>query len=220
SDAKGRKNKVQDGNGVRLLTNGSLEIKNVNLNHAGYYFCLSENAIGSISESHMIYLSAVPPQLHKKFQNNTVQKGDSVHFKCVAHGDQPMTFTWYINGVAFNENSNTNDPFGQESISSPLKSNCINRYVIKQSNDDGSVTSEFAIKKADRKDSTSFICSAENSYGSENATFSLMVLEKPDAPEDVRIAGATNRTVVVEWTAPFSGNNPINKYILQYKLIA
>uniref|UniRef100_T1JE43 Down syndrome cell adhesion molecule-like protein Dscam2 n=1 Tax=Strigamia maritima TaxID=126957 RepID=T1JE43_STRMM len=147
-----------------------------------------------------IYSSAVPPQLHKKVQNDRVKNGDSVHFKCIAHGDKPMIFTWHINGQSMNA------------------SNANNGYLIKQSQDTASETSEFAIKQAGRKDSTNFICSVENYYGSENATFNLLVLEKPDAPEEVKIIEANNRTVVIGWTAPFDGNNPINKYILQYKL--
>uniref|UniRef100_T1JES5 Down syndrome cell adhesion molecule n=1 Tax=Strigamia maritima TaxID=126957 RepID=T1JES5_STRMM len=91
-------------------------------------------------------------------------------------------------------------------------------YLINQSNDTGSETSEFAINKAERKDSTTFVCSVENSYGTENATFNLLVLETPDAPEKLELIEANNRTVVVGWSEPYNGNSPINKYILQYKL--
>uniref|UniRef100_T1J767 Down syndrome cell adhesion molecule n=1 Tax=Strigamia maritima TaxID=126957 RepID=T1J767_STRMM len=201
SDSRGETDVVKNENGYKLLANGSLEIHNVNLKHAGYYFCLSNNTIGSISAMALLSIS-FPPQIHKKLQNNTVQKGDSVYFKCVAHGDQPMKFIWYVNGQAVNQTTS------------------INGYLIKQSNDTASVTSEFAIKKTERKHSTSFICSAENSYGTENATFNLLVLETPDPPRDIKIIEANNRTVVIGWQTPFDGNMPVNKFILQYKLVA
>uniref|UniRef100_T1JES3 Down syndrome cell adhesion molecule-like protein Dscam2 n=1 Tax=Strigamia maritima TaxID=126957 RepID=T1JES3_STRMM len=201
SDSRGETDVVKNENGYKLLANGSLEIHNVNLKHAGYYFCLSNNTIGSISAMALLSIT-VPPQIHKKLQNNTVRKGDSVYFKCVAHGDQPMKFIWYVNGLAVNQTTSNNG------------------YLIKQSNDTASVTSEFAIKKTERKHSTSFICSAENSYGTENATFNLLVLETPDPPRDIKIIEANNRTVVIGWQTPFDGNMPVNKFILQYKLVA
>uniref|UniRef100_T1IM02 Down syndrome cell adhesion molecule-like protein Dscam2 n=1 Tax=Strigamia maritima TaxID=126957 RepID=T1IM02_STRMM len=197
SDAQGVKNMVQNGNGYNLVKNGSLKIDHVNLQHAGYYFCLSNNTIGSISAMALLSIT-VPPQIHKKFQNNTVRKNDAVLFKCVAHGDRPMTFTWFANGQPI------------------TRANKMDGYLINQANDTGSETSEFAINKAERKDSTTFVCSVENSYGMENATFNLLKL--PMRRKKLELIEANNRTVVVGWSEPYNGNSPINKYILQYKL--
>lgn len=44
----------------------------------------------------------------------------------------------------------------------------------------------------------------------------LEVVEAPDVPSGVRVKEVWSRTVSITWSAPFTGNLPLTKYIVQY----
>lgn len=73
------------------------------------------------------------------------------------------------------------------------------------------------IPSAERTDSAQLGCIAFNLYGQSEMNTQLLVEEVPDAPNGLQVVDITSRSVSIKWSIPFSGNNPISKYIIQWK---
>ena len=48
-------------------------------------------------------------------------------------------------------------------------------------------------------------------------TNDFVILEPPDAPQDVKITEEDKRSARITWSVPYSGNSAITSYIIQYK---
>jgi hypothetical protein len=70
---------------------------------------------------------------------------------------------------------------------------------------------------AERTDSAQFACIAFNVYGQSDLNTQLLIEEVPDAPNGLQVVDITSRSVSLKWSISFSGNNPISKYIIQWK---
>lgn len=73
------------------------------------------------------------------------------------------------------------------------------------------------IDRTIRQDTGVFICSAANSYGSDDMSIQLIVQEIPEAPRNVRVTEQQSRSIGISWTYPYAGNSPVSSYIIQYK---
>ena len=102
-----------------------------------------------------------------------------------------------------------------------------------------------SINKISREDHGNYVCHAENSFGTNKTAIQLTVtgqwkmylretryrdvfcfstdslkcfiLGLPDPPLDPKVPSVGSKTVELEWKSPFDGNDPIKKYIIQYK---
>lgn len=77
--------------------------------------------------------------------------------------------------------------------------------------------SELIIINVRRSDAAMFTCVARNAYGQAERKLRLMVQEPPEAPEVVDVAHIASRSISLRWLAPFDGNSPIVKYIIEYR---
>lgn len=68
-----------------------------------------------------------------------------------------------------------------------------------------------------RSDAATFTCVARNAYGQAERKLRLIVQESPEAPEVVDVAHIASRSISLRWLAPFDGNSPIIKYIIEYR---
>jgi hypothetical protein len=91
------------------------------------------------------------------------------------------------------------------------------RYSIVEKQTIDSLVSELIIDSTERSDSGQFGCIAYNLYGQSDMNTQLLVEEVPDAPNPIEIVDISSRSVSLKWSIPFSGNNPISKYIIQWK---
>ncbi|GIY53243.1 contactin-1 [Caerostris darwini] len=97
------------------------------------------------------------------------------------------------------------------------------------------------ISSANRKDSSLFTCIAQNAYGRDDTNFQVIVqvflnsshriravlfnckssylfpTEPPDRPPSVDVTTKGSRSISIAWSAPYSGNSLILKYIIEHK---
>ncbi|KAI1289731.1 Down syndrome cell adhesion molecule-like protein Dscam2 [Halotydeus destructor] len=184
---------------MKVFENGSLVIHTVQLSDAGYYACQANNGIGSGLSKVIRIKVLIPAHFGTKFRLETVLKDHKARLKCEAKGDKPLTLSWMKDKI-------------------PLKVLDDSRYRVSESVIDDGLTSEVTITAAERKDSGLYTCVAFNSHGDDETNVQLIVQERPDGAQDVRIIDYDARSAKVSWAPPFSGNSPIIHYVVQYKV--
>ncbi|XP_076306882.1 cell adhesion molecule Dscam1-like isoform X3 [Tachypleus tridentatus] len=176
---------------------GSLHLKEVQRINGGYYTCSLKNGIENLLQKTIEVRVNVPARFEEKFHVERVHRGDSVKLECDALGDNPMTITWNKD----NERLSRVDS---------------GRYQIFDRITEGGTLSEIQVHGVDHNDNGIFTCLAKNTYGEDQRRIKLIVLEPPSAPSDVRVDQTWSRSVRITWMMPYSGNSPVNKYIIQY----
>ncbi|XP_072144764.1 cell adhesion molecule Dscam1-like isoform X3 [Dermacentor andersoni] len=173
----------------------SIELSSVSRQDVGTYRCRADNGLGQISADIQLVVR-VPARFEQKFSVESVRRGDTAILRCEALGDSPMGVTWHRN----------EDPL-------PLDSP---RLQVFESVTDRGTASELHVQGAERSDNGLFSCLAKNGFGTDRRSIKLVVLEVPSAPFDVKVEQSWSRSASVRWNAPYSGNSPVSKYIVQY----
>uniref|UniRef100_T1J582 Down syndrome cell adhesion molecule n=1 Tax=Strigamia maritima TaxID=126957 RepID=T1J582_STRMM len=185
-------------NGIAQHSNGTLSFVQATEADRGYYLCQASNGIGAGLSKVVFFNVHIPARFDIKSKNQTVKKNQMASLSCQATGDNPNTITWLANQQ-------------QISITNP-------RYKIQDTSHANGMTSEMIIPQAERGDTATYHCQVNNRYGQDEAKIHLIVQEAPDAPRNVRVLDQSKRAMQITWTEPFSGNNLIQRYIVQYKL--
>ncbi|XP_075751464.1 cell adhesion molecule Dscam1 isoform X4 [Rhipicephalus microplus] len=177
--------------------NGTLRIQNASKTDGGRYVCTAANRHGERIEKEVEVRVIVPARFEEKFKVQTVRRGEAATLQCQALGDSPMEITWSQDKKRL--------------IFAP-----VTRYEKFESNTENGVASELVIPTTDRSDAALYTCVAKNEYGSDERNIKLLVVEVPSQPLDLRILEVWSRKVNVIWSEPYSGNSPINNYIVHY----
>lgn len=186
-----------------LMPNGSLYFKKVSKASQSYFLCEAKNGIGS-GVSKVIFLKVnVPAHFDVRTKQVSIAKGKQVHLQCNILGDTPMEVKWKIQA-------------SQQYIDESSDA----RYSIRQQLLDDGMVSELGISHTYRQDSGYYLCIASNTYGKDELMIQLVVQEVPESPKNLRINSQLSRSIQISWNIPFSGNSPIDKYVMQYKLIS
>ncbi|KAG8187812.1 hypothetical protein JTE90_001187 [Oedothorax gibbosus] len=182
---------------VKSFSNGTLIISNLNKNDEGTYVCIIFNNIGQEIRKLVSLNVIVPARFEEKFQVQNVRRGETSTLKCEAVGDKPLSITWTKDKAEIDFKKHT-------------RLEKFDRDVEK------GLSSELIIRTSDRKDGALYGCLAKNEYGSDERNVKLLVVEVPAQPMDVKVKEVWSRTASIMWSAPYSGNSPITKYIIQY----
>ncbi|XP_063932439.1 cell adhesion molecule Dscam1 isoform X16 [Zophobas morio] len=180
------------------VEDGTLTINNIQKTNEGYYLCEAVNGIGS-GLSAVIQISVqAPPQFDIKLRNQTSRRGDPAVLQCEAKGEKPIGILWNINNKRL-------EPKGD------------NRYTIREEILANGVLSGLSIKRTERSDSALFTCVATNAFGSDDTSINMIVQEVPEVPYGLKVLDKSGRSVQLSWVAPYDGNSPITRYMIQYK---
>ncbi|XP_035221094.1 Down syndrome cell adhesion molecule-like protein 1 homolog isoform X10 [Stegodyphus dumicola] len=177
--------------------NGSLLLNAISKEDEGMYKCNVSNGIGSPLIQSIIVKVIVPARFEEKFTLQSVRRGETATLKCEAIGDKPLSITWTKDKAEIDFKKHT-------------RLEKFDRDVEK------GLSSELIIRTSDRKDGAIYGCLAKNEYGSDERNVKLLVVEVPNKPLDVKVKEVWSRTASITWPAPYSGNKPITKYIIQY----
>lgn len=84
-------------NVAQIWDNGTLSIRHSKVEDSGQYRCSATNFLGTI---HTIVLVKVvgAPILSETPRNESARMGDSIQFRCLAHGQPTPTVNWYREG--------------------------------------------------------------------------------------------------------------------------
>lgn len=92
------------------------------------------------------------------------------------------------------------------------------RYSVREQNLDDGTVSELGISLTYRQDSGIYVCMASNIFGQDELYIQLTVQEVPESPKNLRINSQQSRSIQISWNQPFTGNSPIEEYVVQYKI--
>ncbi|XP_055938269.1 cell adhesion molecule DSCAM-like isoform X1 [Argiope bruennichi] len=182
---------------IRLESNGSLTIINVQNEDSGHYQCQVSNGIGEGLKKTVSLSIKVPARFENKFQVETVRWGETAILHCEAFGDKPITLTWTKSQMPISEKEST-------------------RYEVYDSTSELGTTSELHVQVTDREDNGLYVCIAKNAFGKDERTVKLVVLEVPGPPSDVRVEQTWSQSATVRWNVPYGGNSPITFFVVQY----
>ncbi|XP_055948841.1 cell adhesion molecule Dscam2-like isoform X4 [Argiope bruennichi] len=183
---------------VQILENGSLIIKEASKEDSGHYMCQATNDVGS-GLSTVVYLKVhVAAHFKDKFKAITLTRGQSATLTCRAIGEKPLALSWAKDRHPFDPSFEPRYSFEERIFSEGMEA------TIK-------------ISSANRKDSSLFTCIAQNAYGKDDTNFQVIVQEPPDRPASVDVTTKGSRSISITWSAPYSGNSLILKYIIEYK---
>ncbi|KAL1429594.1 hypothetical protein MTO96_016045 [Rhipicephalus appendiculatus] len=203
----------------RVLENGSLVINEVERSDAGRYLCQIQNGVGS-GISTVVKLDVhEAAHFERRFRAVTARRGDPVSLTCKAQGESPIKLTWTRDGHHFSPTQESRPRHHKRSTRSFVIVDTVSghRYLVQETSGDGWSESVLRITNSDRRDSAALACHAENPYGSDDTVFQLIVQEPPGKPQDLEAMQTTSRSVTLTWLAPYSGNSPVLKYLLEHK---
>ncbi|XP_076341457.1 cell adhesion molecule Dscam2-like [Tachypleus tridentatus] len=79
---------------VQILENGSLLIREADVDDGGHYMCQATNGVNP-DLSMVVELNIhVAVQTDQRFETHSVRRGENVVLQCRAKGDKPITVTW------------------------------------------------------------------------------------------------------------------------------
>ncbi|XP_033297136.1 Down syndrome cell adhesion molecule-like protein Dscam2 isoform X45 [Bombus bifarius] len=181
------------------VEDGTLSINNIQKTNEGYYLCEAVNGIGA-GLSAVIFISVqAPPHFEIKLKNQTARRGEPAVLQCEAQGEKPIGILWNMNNKRLDPKSDS-------------------RYTIREEILANGVLSDLSIKRTERSDSALFTCVATNAFGSDDTSINMIVQEVPEVPYGLKVLDKSGRSVQLSWAAPYDGNSPIKRYVIEYKI--
>nr|CAD7456160.1 unnamed protein product [Timema tahoe] len=181
------------------VEDGTLTINNIQKTNEGYYLCEAVNGIGSGLSAVILISVQAPPHFEIKLRNQTSRRGEPTVLQCEARGEKPIGILWNMNNKRLDPKSD-------------------NRYTIREEILPNGVLSDLSIKRTERTDSALFTCVATNAFGSDDTSINMIVQEVPEVPYGLKVLDKSGRSVQLSWAAPYDGNSPIKRYIIEYKI--
>ncbi|XP_017797231.1 PREDICTED: Down syndrome cell adhesion molecule-like protein Dscam2 [Habropoda laboriosa] len=181
------------------VEDGTLSINNIQKTNEGYYLCEAVNGIGA-GLSAVIFISVqAPPHFEIKLKNQTARRGEPAVLQCEAQGEKPIGILWNMNNKRLDPKSDS-------------------RYTIREEILANGVLSDLSIKRTQRGDSALFTCVATNAFGSDDTSINMIVQEVPEVPYSLKVLDKSGRSVQLSWAAPYDGNSPMKRYVIEYKI--
>ncbi|XP_071455023.1 cell adhesion molecule Dscam1 [Hetaerina americana] len=181
------------------VEDGTLSINNIQKTNEGYYLCEAVNGIGSGLSAVILISVQAPPHFEIKLRNQTSRRGEPTVLQCEAKGEKPIGILWNMNNKRLDPKSD-------------------NRYTIREEILPNGVLSDLSIKRTERGDSALFTCVATNAFGSDDTSINMIVQEVPEVPYGLKVLDKSGRSVQLSWAAPYDGNSPIKRYLIEYKI--
>ncbi|XP_025268079.1 Down syndrome cell adhesion molecule-like protein Dscam2 isoform X19 [Camponotus floridanus] len=181
------------------VEDGTLSINNIQKTNEGYYLCEAVNGIGSGLSAVILISVQAPPQFEIKLRNQTARRGEPAVLQCEAQGEKPIGILWNMNNKRLDTKSDS-------------------RYTIREEILANGVLSDLSIKRTERSDSALFTCVATNAFGSDDTSINMIVQEVPEVAYGLKVLDKSGRSVQLSWAAPYDGNSPIKRYVIEYKI--
>ncbi|XP_044595963.1 Down syndrome cell adhesion molecule-like protein Dscam2 isoform X30 [Cotesia glomerata] len=181
------------------VEDGTLSINNIQKTNEGYYLCEAVNGIGSGLSAVILISVQAPPHFEIKLRNQTARRGEPAVLQCEAQGEKPIGILWNMNNKRLDPKSDS-------------------RYTIREEILANGVLADLSIKRTERSDSALFTCVATNAFGSDDTSINMIVQEVPEVPYGLKVLDKSGRSVQLSWAAPYDGNSPIKRYLIEYKM--
>ncbi|XP_061075628.1 neural cell adhesion molecule L1-like protein isoform X2 [Conger conger] len=186
---------VEDSARFSKHENGSLEIHSVERGDAGQYSCIASNIEGESIITASLDIK-VPTRIVDRPQNLRILRGTTAHFTCLAEYDKSfrgdLETLWEKDDVelVFNHTENAG-------------------FVL----DDGVLQ----IINVSHKDQGTYTCRVLTPLDEDSASAELVVLDVPDAPEDVVVLERKNKSARLKWVPGDDHSSPANEFVIEYE---
>uniref|UniRef100_A0A3P8XFM6 protein-tyrosine-phosphatase n=1 Tax=Esox lucius TaxID=8010 RepID=A0A3P8XFM6_ESOLU len=175
--------------------NGSLEIHNAEKEDVGQYTCDTENTEGKSAITAVLEVKD-PTKIYQTPKDLQVPVGSTAHFSCLSVYDNSFSDDFQIvwekddTVIALNRTENSG-------------------YLI----EDGMLQ----IVNVSHRDQGMYKCVARTPVDLDTASAVLIVLDVPDAPEDLVLSERKGRSVKLKWIPGKDHNSSITDFIIEYE---
>ncbi|XP_066526588.1 neural cell adhesion molecule L1.2 [Hoplias malabaricus] len=172
-------------------TNGMLQINNTSHDDAGTYTCSVDQAKISISAELAVLNRTV---IVEKPHNLHVQKGRSASFTCQYQIDSNLGAPQ----VLWRKSKKKLDEFSDE-----------DKYIIDKT--------ELIVNDVQEEDEGVYTCEVITSLDMAEASGSLTVVDRPDAPKELKLSKPKERSITLSWTPGDDHKSPILEYVVEFQ---
>ncbi|XP_037535073.1 neural cell adhesion molecule L1-like protein [Nematolebias whitei] len=176
-------------------SNGSLEIYRVEKGDAGQYTCSAKNTEGSSDIDAMLYVKD-PTKIVEAPKDQQIIKGTTALLSCLAEYDKSFSYDfellWEKDGAEIVLNYTENSGYFLEN-------------------------GTLHIDSVNYRDQGLYTCVAKTPVDTASASALLMVLDVPDAPENLVLSDHKSKSVKLKWTPGDDHNSSITEFIIEYE---
>lgn len=144
-----------------------------------------------------------------------------VRLLCLPFGELPLFVDWLKDGqLVFSSTNSPLDDSPQQASQRHDESSAqlvarAHVNVRKSERRANGLESELILTNVRRSDAGLYACHARNAFGSAERKLQLLLQEPPSAPETIDVAHISSRSLALRWLAPFDGQSPIFKYLVE-----
>uniref|UniRef100_A0A665VRE8 protein-tyrosine-phosphatase n=1 Tax=Echeneis naucrates TaxID=173247 RepID=A0A665VRE8_ECHNA len=175
--------------------NGSLEIYSIEKDDMGQYTCSAKNTEGTSTIDAMLYVKD-PTRIAVAPEDQQILMGTTAQLSCMAEYDKSFSndfeLLWEKDGVEIALNYTENS-----------------KYLV----EDGILQ----IINVSHRDQGVYTCVARTPVDQDMASVLLMVLDVPDAPENLVLSEHKSKTVKLKWIPGDDHNSSIIEFIIMYE---
>uniref|UniRef100_A0AAX7VIU4 Neural cell adhesion molecule L1 n=1 Tax=Astatotilapia calliptera TaxID=8154 RepID=A0AAX7VIU4_ASTCA len=171
--------------------NGSLKIYNVERGDTGQYTCLAKNTEGSSAINAMLYVKD-PTRIVVAPEDQRILIGTTAQLSCLAEYDKSFTEKPFSFGKSI-----------------PRLHVSTDRYFVENG--------VFHIMNVSHSDQGVYTCVAKTPADQDVASALLMVLDVPDAPENLVLSDRKGRNVTLKWIPGDDHNSSTTEFIIEYE---
>uniref|UniRef100_A0A3Q1C5L1 Cell adhesion molecule L1-like b n=1 Tax=Amphiprion ocellaris TaxID=80972 RepID=A0A3Q1C5L1_AMPOC len=175
--------------------NGSLEVYNVEKGDMGQYTCLAKNTEGSSAIDAMLYVKD-PTRIVVAPEDRQILIGTMAQLSCLAEYDKSFSndfeLLWEKDDMEITLNYTENS-----------------RYLV----EDGTLH----IVNVSHRDQGVYTCVAKTPVDHDTASALIMVLDVPDAPENLVLSEHKSKSVKLKWIPGDDHNSSTTEFIIDYE---
>ncbi|XP_063330848.1 neural cell adhesion molecule L1-like protein isoform X2 [Pelmatolapia mariae] len=175
--------------------NGSLKIYNVERGDTGQYTCLAKNTEGSSAINAMLYVKD-PTRIVVAPEDQRILIGTTAQLSCLAEYDKSFSndfeLLWEKDDMEIALNYTENS-----------------RYFVENG--------VFHIMNVSHSDQGVYTCVAKTPADQDVASALLMVLDVPDAPENLVLSDRKGRNVTLKWVPGDDHNSSTTEFVIEYE---
>ncbi|XP_032369390.1 neural cell adhesion molecule L1-like protein isoform X4 [Etheostoma spectabile] len=175
--------------------NGSLEIYSVEKEDTGQYTCLAKNTEGSSAIDAMLYVKD-PTRIVVAQEDLQILIGTTARLSCLAEYDKSFSndfeLLWEKDDMKIALNNTENS-----------------RYFVEEG--------ILQIINVSHRDQGVYTCVAQTPVDRDTASALLMVLDVPDAPENLVLSEHKSKSVKLKWIPGDDHNSSTTEFIIEYE---
>uniref|UniRef100_A0A8B9RM62 Neural cell adhesion molecule L1 n=1 Tax=Astyanax mexicanus TaxID=7994 RepID=A0A8B9RM62_ASTMX len=181
---------VLDGVKYRLHNNGTLEIKRARPEDQGTYTFVASNMLGKAEDQVRLEVKE-PTRITRIPEHLSANRGSLARFECKIKHDHtlPVTVSWLKDDKPLH--------FGW----------------IKYKKDEESMS----IPNINSDDEGTYTCTVSTELDQDSASARLIVLDRPDPPQDLELSDLSARSVRLTWVPGNENNSPVTEFLVQYE---